>query len=82
MLYKKDLTPIIGQEDKTMTFKTELRDLINRHSLENNSNTPDFMLAAYLNRCLDNFNITLRDRDLWHTDPLGERETETSALKN
>lgn len=29
-------------------FRTELESLINRHSMENGSNTPDFLLAEFL----------------------------------
>jgi hypothetical protein len=50
-------------EDK---FITELRDLINSHCKENGSNTPDFVLAAYLKRCLDNWDRTTKDRDKWY----------------
>jgi len=34
-------------------FKQELEHLINKHSMENRSNTPDFILADYLVRCLE-----------------------------
>ena len=33
-------------------FRTELTALINKHSLEGRSNTPDFLLSEYLMRCL------------------------------
>ena len=29
------------------------------------SDTPDFILAKYLRRCLENFNETLQERDKW-----------------
>ena len=38
-----------------MDFRKELEDLINRFSKENGSNTPDFILAEYLEGCLSNF---------------------------
>ena len=44
-------------------FNRELRFLINKHSLENGSNTPDWILADYLHRCLLNFNAVLQLRD-------------------
>ncbi len=47
-------------------FVSELRALINRHSKENGSNTPDFILASYLNGCLMTFNATLNKRDRWY----------------
>lgn len=49
-----------------MSFKEELRDLINRHRRENKSNTPDYILADHLNRCLENFEKTIEDRLKWH----------------
>jgi len=47
-------------------FCQELRKLINRHSMENGSDTPDFMLATYLTDCLIAFNHTLQAREKWY----------------
>ncbi len=47
-------------------FEKEIEALINRFSLENGSNTPDFLLAEYLRRCLANWNITTRAREAWY----------------
>lgn len=49
-----------------MTFEKELRNLINRYSQENGSDTPDFILAEYLNNCLKIFNDTLTKREKWY----------------
>ncbi len=46
-------------------FEKELADLLNCHSKENGSNTPDFILAQYLNNCLENFNEIVRRRSVW-----------------
>lgn len=46
-------------------FEKELADLINRHSLENGSNTPDFILAKYLRKCLETYNEIIGERDKW-----------------
>lgn len=43
----------------------ELEALINKHCVENESDTPDFILANYIGRCLDNWNQTTRERDKW-----------------
>lgn len=45
-------------------FETQARELINKFSLENASNTPDYILAEFLARSLDAFNdcVILRDR--------------------
>lgn len=37
-------------------FVKELETLINMHSMENGSNTPDFILANYLKDCLVAYN--------------------------
>lgn len=47
------------------TFERELTSLINRYSKENQSNTPDFILANYIIRCLDAFSATTIERDMW-----------------
>ena len=51
---------------KWQQFKRELTDLINRHSLENNSNTPDFLLSDYLIGCLEVFNKVVVERERWY----------------
>jgi len=60
-------------------FLNELQQLINRYSKENGSDTPDFILAEYLQGCLDNFDKTLVRREKWYgrdvhqksSDPIG-----------
>lgn len=47
-------------------FEKELENLINRYSKENDSNTPDFILARYLNKVLINFNAAVLDREQWY----------------
>jgi hypothetical protein len=47
-------------------FRRELTALINRHSKENGSNTPDVQLAYYLVRCLELFDETVRFREAWY----------------
>lgn len=47
-------------------FQEELSELINRHSGENQSDTPDFILASYLTKCLENYNQTLLVREIWY----------------
>jgi hypothetical protein len=48
------------------TFERELEELINRHSLEDKSNTPDYILAQYLDSCLKVFNVAINHRECWH----------------
>lgn len=49
-----------------MTFQKELEHLINRYSQENVSNTPDFILAAYMGACLSAFDSAVMERERWH----------------
>ena len=49
-----------------MDLEKELAELLNRHSQENASNTPDFILARYLMACLAAWNTTAHARDLWY----------------
>lgn len=47
-------------------FAEELGLLINRHSKENDSNTPDYILAQYLQGCLSVFNVAVQQRENWY----------------
>lgn len=47
-------------------FLLELTGLINRHSLENDSDTPDYILASYLLGCLEVFERTTEAREAWY----------------
>ena len=47
------------------TFRKDLQNLINSHSLENNSDTPDFILADYVSECLRTFDKMIRRREEW-----------------
>ena len=46
-------------------FTEELERLINKHSKENDSDTPDFILAKYLVDCLRNLNKATSARENW-----------------
>lgn len=47
-------------------FESDLIDILNRHSKESASNTPDYILAHYLHGCLRLFDSTLAAREKWH----------------
>jgi hypothetical protein len=53
---------MITEDGSKLNFQEELENLINRHSKENGSNTPDYILAKYLNDCLDAFNSALQTK--------------------
>lgn len=44
-------------------FRNELRELLNRASAENGSQTPDFILARY---CLRAFDLAVSQREHWY----------------
>jgi len=88
--YKEDETPgrlklinFINEKLKEMdencsTFESELTQLLNRYSKENDSNTPDFILAEFLIGQLKVFNETLQKREKWYSPHNGfPLETET-----
>lgn len=56
----------VEEPKRALTFLGELEQLINKHSKENDSNTPDFILAEYLKDCLEAFGKATRGRDKWY----------------
>ena len=51
-------------------FKKELSELLNKHSKENGSDTPDFMLSDFLSGCLELFDKTTVKRKRWYDDDM------------
>jgi len=47
-------------------FELRLEELINQYSMENGSDTPDFILAKYLSKCLENFDASVKQREEWY----------------
>lgn len=45
-----------------------LEELLNRASAENDSGTPDFILAKYLITALNAFNTAIKARDDWRSE--------------
>jgi len=69
----KDITNV------AISFTEGLRKLLNCNANENESNTPDFILAEFLKSCLDIFNSSVIQRDKWYDfkpdiDKLNERK--------
>lgn len=52
-------------------FRGDLEDLISRHNKENGSDTPDFILAGFLESCLAAFDATVIAREQWMGRPVG-----------
>ena len=56
-----------GMEEMNSEFYDELESLINKHSMENGSDTPDFILARYLCSCLATFDAATKVRSGWYS---------------
>jgi hypothetical protein len=54
------------QAEANYTLESAIRIAINTHSAENDSNTPDFILAQYLLGCLEAFNMAVQQRETWY----------------
>ncbi len=48
------------------SFRGDLAEVLNRHSRENGSNTPDHILAQYLANCLDAYDVAIGTRAQWY----------------
>jgi hypothetical protein len=57
-------------------LEQEITSLLNRHSAENASNTPDFILARFLLGCLAAWNMGVQQRENWYG-----RDPRPSALR-
>ncbi len=60
-------------------FRTKLTSLLNCESKENESDTPDFILANYLIDCLRAFDDATIRREMWYgrNEPLAPLTTES-----
>ncbi len=48
------------------TLEDKLRDLLNKFSKENGSDTPDWILAAFMLKCLDAFDFAVKLRESYY----------------
>ena len=63
-----DTTPIRSDEEKKESFIKDVQKIINYHSFENKSDTPDYILAEHLFDCLTVFNNTCNKRTKWYKE--------------
>ena len=63
------------------TFRQEIETAINRHSLENGSDTPDFVLAEYLIDCLAAFDRATVARERWYGRDTGAASITRAAVE-
>jgi len=52
--------------EEAIKFENQLRSLLNQHCIENESNTPDYILVKYINDCLDAFANAVNTREVWY----------------
>jgi hypothetical protein len=57
------------------SFEKKLTGLINQSGLENWSDTPDFILAKYLRKCLETYNVIARKKAEWYSRPIDTNES-------
>jgi len=53
-------------EGMSTQFEKDIREVINRHSMESASNTPDCILAEFLANCLVAFGTATQQRERWY----------------
>lgn len=61
----------IGEDNmikNEIEFIKDLAILINKYNRESISRTPDFILAEYLNGCLNNFEVIVNTRAAWYSE--------------
>lgn len=54
------------KESKMSEFQKDLESLLNRYSKENESNTPDYILAHYIKYSLIAYNQATNLREEWY----------------
>jgi hypothetical protein len=52
-------------QEEQLTFSQELQHLLNKHSMENLSGTPDWILMEYLRKCLETWDACIMMRADW-----------------
>lgn len=60
----------LAPEPPVSDFEKDLSVVLNKHSMDAGANTPDYVLARYLIRCLDNFREVNDERENWFGTPL------------
>lgn len=53
----------MNDEKKYKAFEQDLKAFVNSWSMENGSNTPDYVLSEYLVGCLRAFDMAINRRD-------------------
>lgn len=70
----KDSSVLFDKIEKPVSFTKELCRLLNKYSKENESDTPDFILAEYIIGCLKVFSYSLSNRKIWYEKSPKDRQ--------
>lgn len=60
-----------AQPEPEQTFEQKLASAVNGDCRENESDTPDFILAGFMNKVLGAYEFTVRERERWYGRTLG-----------
>lgn len=63
---------------KQSRLRKDIEQAINKHSIENGSDTPDFILSEYLTDCLQAFDKATVKREKWY----GRKESFKEVINN
>ena len=55
---------------KSKALREEIQNVLNCHSAENGSDTPDFILAKFLTDCLAAWDHAVQAREKWYGRPI------------
>lgn len=72
---------LAGSASEHSGMRDELAEIINRHSAENGSDTPDFILAEFLTGCLATYDRALLAREHWYSRKLYREEAGDDHIK-
>lgn len=59
-------------EDRSLDYRQDLESAVNRNSIENGSDTPDFIIAEFLADCTAALDKAIKRREKWYGRNTGE----------
>ena len=68
--------------DDLSKLRKEIEQAINKYSLENGSDTPDFILAEYLTDCLQIFDKAVNKREEWYSRNFKDKSSNLAQIPN
>lgn len=65
---KDKIENIHMQIDNVFKFKEDLTNILNKHSISNMCNTPDFILSDHITEYLISYSKSINNRDKWYNN--------------